>query len=551
MNYKQVLVAITDRDWNDEVSDWLKALPDIGGSLIVNSERSEQDASKRLKRSPLNAYQLIVTEIGIAADRKTPRNDKDRRGLELLKSLNSLPYHIPSILIAPKVDNELVYTTHELYRCFLVEPDATMFERCAKYVQQAFDLSSLGSVDEVVRITFELDPDRGLGFGYRIEGIGFSYSDRGVIEIDKAVIEDLLQRSASAREIKNYPNWENHLRALGRILVQKLLLDTLDLQAAYWSIVGNRRVEICFDVARSMHPVILEALIEPKSLLKQRGSPEAGEFWMLKASIYRRLRNERPTDMYPLFQGSPRSNYSRQINCLIIQADVEGSAPAVRGADGRPLSLPALPHVREEAEMLEKYLEDLKKLRPDLCIGEVCRIRLDKLAPDQNFRDYVERTLNIPDQPWHLVHYAGHCHYDDEAGKGYLFFPGSAFIEEVDLSTFSSWLCRSQFVFLSACNTSEEQVVFELANNHVPAALGFRWEIEDDLAFEYTRAFYEELFKTKSLEYAFLRTRNRMRKVAAWSKKRFWAAPLLILQLNQAGYSVKYQVPPENDENAA
>jgi hypothetical protein len=328
--------------------------------------------------------------------------------------------------------------------------------------------------------------------------------------------------------ITAHPDWEDHLKSIGEMLTKKLFLDTYPLARSYWKLGGKAKIEICFDVARSVHPVILEAFIDPDSYFK---SPH---FWMLKAPMYRRLRNEMPTDRRPLFQG-PREHQPR-INCLIIESPEGGLVPEVMDSSGDALSLANLPNAAREAESLETYLT-LKK--EEFGLGKVLRLSSSGLQ-GENFRTKVYGELTRKDITYHLVHYAGHCHYDDNAKKGYVFFPEDGFLAPVELAEFSLWLSRTQFVYLSACRSSEEEVVFELTNNHVPSAIGFRWEIDDDAAAAYTSLFYEKLFEGghRSLEYAFLDARQAMSANKQYEKKRIWAAPMLIMQLNDSEYYI-------------
>ena len=54
-------------------------------------------------------------------------------------------------------------------------------------------------------------------------------------------------------------------------------------------------------------------------------------------------------------------------------------------------------------------------------------------------------------------------------------------------------------------------MAFELANRGVPTVVGFRWDLEDKYAAEYSKAFFDELLlKDLSLERAFLKARQAM-----------------------------------------
>ncbi len=70
--------------------------------------------------------------------------------------------------------------------------------------------------------------------------------------------------------------------------------------------------------------------------------------------------------------------------------------------------------------------------------------------------------------------------------------------------------------------------MFEMARNYVPAVLGFRWDIRDDLAADFAAKFYENLFRFRSIESAFVAARNSVRRDHG-VKEQVWAAPMLVL----------------------
>ena len=111
-----------------------------------------------------------------------------------------------------------------------------------------------------------------------------------------------------------------------------------------------------------------------------------------------------------------------------------------------------------------------------------------------------------------------------------MFFPGKNYAEPLNIEDFSQLLRLAQvrFVYLSSCQSSEDDFVFQLANRGIPAILGFRWEIDDDKAKEYALRFYKYLIKHLSLEQAFLEARAYIHH--KYEDNRIWASPLLILQ---------------------
>lgn len=525
---KRILIAVADRQLSESIRVWLEeGLEDVRAYVpLVDAVENEVDARQRLKAQ---RYHLVVTQISIPADRKSPRNDKENRGLELVRSLQA---PTSSILLAPCVDSSLYDATRGFYKCVPLAPDLGLEEHLVRHALELLSSASIETVEERVRITFTLNADSPLAGSCCIEGIGFSFRFVGPIQIDKKTMTDLINKSKGAEQLTKYPSWETYLREIGEQLLQKLFIDNYMLYE-YARVAGraDRKTEIVFDIGKGDHPIFFETLLDPESL--SRAIDDGGKtFWMLKAPIYRRLRVL--TDNYPLFQGGTRQ---APTNCLIIESQVDGVVQGMRDEEGQPLTLQRLPNVPVEGRWLEDYLQGHRR---EFGLGEILRISADRLADStvnrsgkNTMKEWVHNELTRSDVDWHLVHYAGHCHYDEASGKGYVFFPGEALGEGVDLFDFSAWLSRARFVYLSGCNSSEENFVFELAHNHVPAVLGFRWKIEDGPAARYTQAFYVQLFEVhRSLEYAFLAARLQLR--AGNEKKRTWASPMLIMQLSNS-----------------
>ena len=63
----------------------------------------------------------------------------------------------------------------------------------------------------------------------------------------------------------------------------------------------------------------------------------------------------------------------------------------------------------------------------------------------------------------------------------------------------------------------------------IPAVVGFRWDIEDEQAREYTEKFYTHLFHQRSIESAFFEARKEMHD--ARPKEPIWASPVLVVQI--------------------
>jgi len=221
-----------------------------------------------------------------------------------------------------------------------------------------------------------------------------------------------------------------------------------------------------------------------------------------------------------LFNGRGRGK--EPFNALIIESPAEGVVGNLKDSAGRPLQLDTLANVTEEADAVEKILAG-KAVR-------LRRIRPQDTPAGSTFKTFVKDVLGS-DQ-WDWVHYAGHSHYDEATGKGYLLFPGE-YVDALDIELFNTYLDRAKtrFLYLSGCKSSEAGFVFELARLQIPGVLGFRWPINDWAALEFARTFYQCLFEkggTPRLDSAFLSTRCAIRD--AYKQDKIWASAMLILQ---------------------
>jgi hypothetical protein len=238
---------------------------------------------------------------------------------------------------------------------------------------------------------------------------------------------------------------------------------------------------------------------------------------MLSAPISRRLSLKEPSVGGLLFEGG------QKIHCLIVDGTTSG---LVQDQDV-DICLRTIPNVSRECDWLGDWLD---RKRMDFNIGDVKLLRAQPGGAPlaQQVKDALES------RDWGIIHFGGHSHYNTRNDVGYVFFPGveDGLIEKVELKRFSDWLRRVTFIYFSSCDSGAGPFVFGLANRRVPNILGFRWEINDPLAFEYAREFYKTLFEQRSLDQAFLKARQQM--YGLHPDDRIWAAPILIKQLAES-----------------
>ncbi len=468
-------------------------------------------------------FRLIVVFYSIAQDFRTPRNERENRGLDFLESLAQLGHaDVPKILIAPSVTNELLSRMDHVPHCRLLLIDKPeTFEQAfvdavGNAVQHTEDEVDSEAESKQVKVVLSLNLER-QSWEYQLKCVGFEYSKpAGSLQVDPRSLARLVSRSQRFGRNVNNGDWERELLEIGQDFGMMLLRGnpqfSNELQYAQGRAGGREKKSICFNIEKSVHPAALEALTDP----------EEESFWMLQVPMYRRLIRSGQSALERSALFSDRARRAEQFTALIIESPTEGVVDKLTDPDGQPLQLPSLEFVTEEASRVEALLRGKARQLRRLCPTDT--------PTGKSFRNYVQDVLRS--EQWDLVHYVGHCHYDEAAGKGYLLFPNE-YAEPLDVEIFNTWLehARTRFLYMSGCKSSEAGFVFELARLQIPGILGFRWPIDDKAALDFASTFYEQLFQNDSrpcLERAFTATRRGIRELH--KEDRIWAAAMLMLQ---------------------
>jgi hypothetical protein len=511
---KKILIVHPDADMLDLMDTAIRdKFPDLNTVGVRNLAR----AKDQCRAEACDPFSLVIVNSSIAVDTKTPRNDAENQGIELLQSLPSVGHaDVPTILIAPSVTNELLASVQQLRNCSLLLMDHSAGFEEALLSAIARSLGTLQEQEPAqVKVVVSLNLEKQT-FEYEMKGVGFTYSTpRAPLQVDALGFKRLLNRSRRAGD--NPDDWEQELLEIGQDLGTLLLYGNpgflRELHDAQAKAGGSERKSICFDIDRSVYPAALEALTEP------------GEerFWMLQVPMYRRLTRlgQSALDRTVLFhKRAPRG--PEPFSALIIESPASGPVENLTDKQGKRLFLKPLENVKEECDAVEAALS--KRASP------LRRIRPEDVPEGSSFKTYVRDVLK--EGNWDLVHYAGHSYYDESSSKGYLLLPGP-FVEELEVELFNTYLdhARTRFVYLSGCQSSETGFVFEFARLQIPGVLGFRWPIHDQAALDFAKHFYENLFSKSAapcLERAFTATRCAIREIHKQDK--IWAAAMLILQ---------------------
>jgi hypothetical protein len=130
-----------------------------------------------------------------------------------------------------------------------------------------------------------------------------------------------------------------------------------------------------------------------------------------------------------------------------------------------------------------------------------------------------------------IVHFSGHSVQADD-GSVYLILPGRepGQLKPLAIGDFAGWARDAgvQLVLLSSCQSSTPDAVFRLAQAGIPAAIGFRWEVQDDEAAYFTGQLHAMLAGAEPLARAFHAALCAVRR--EYPKTPTFASPMLIGQ---------------------
>jgi hypothetical protein len=109
--------------------------------------------------------------------------------------------------------------------------------------------------------------------------------------------------------------------------------------------------------------------------------------------------------------------------------------------------------------------------------------------------------------PWHIVHYCGHSIRADD-GDVFLVLPGNGPMDltSVSIERFAQILREAQvpLLVLSSCEGASSRSLFRVAQEGVPATIGFRWEVLSKEAQTFSERLHGNLADGKSIGKAYL-----------------------------------------------
>ncbi|MFN0111031.1 MAG: CHAT domain-containing protein [Blastocatellia bacterium] len=222
--------------------------------------------------------------------------------------------------------------------------------------------------------------------------------------------------------------------------------------------------------------------------------------------------SHKPEAFYTFIQG-----LQENLRVLIVGANSDGQIPA--------------------AEIEAKQLEE--SIKADLqLLGIPHEVKC--LTHDSDY-DSVKRSLRNGN--YHIFHYAGHGHYDEDLAESSGFVLKNGNDKKIITANEIYSLARNsnlRMVFLSSCTSAQtaERVgrgdfhsVFEaLAKADVPIVIGYRWAVADRPAMRLAEVFYHELWRTLSPGEALLRARQNAAQGDFGRDDDTWASPVMLMQ---------------------
>jgi CheY-like chemotaxis protein len=517
---KQILVVHTDPGMRSTIIRLIHEIcRDKGMASTIIAVYSQAEAKDFAAQE---TFDLIVTALDVPAGTMSASSSAEEGigGLELIRELREIHPDLAAVVtFTGSLSGELLAKLIQ-NNINMVPEAGDIAPTLTNQVCSLLDASEPVAEPKPTRVDLEITLDKEDHIcTYQFQCEGNPSEPAQVLSIDPEQFEELVDES---REVIAKPRWQHELHKIGKSLGKHLFQDTPQAREFrdkfnQWlgAVHGMNNMRIRFVVKQDLHPIALEALVD------ERAREEESQYWMLQSPIYRRLyRREAPPGLQPRALFQDEETAKGLINVLIIAADASGYAGELKK------SYDQLPSLAVEVEMLET---ELKENRQKYHIGKIKVIRREELSDGVSFKQAVEKSLTQGN--WHVVHYVGHTDLKDDSG--YVLFPRSGIspIEPVKISDFAWWLARSHFVFLSSCESAEKDFLFHLAEEDVPAVLGFRWKVSDPKALDFARCFYKHLFSAdeRSLEYAFLEARKQM--FRHFPGDPIWAAAVLVMQI--------------------
>lgn len=571
----KVLLVVASDDLEDELesleADVVQKAPS-GADVDFSFKRYVEPALSKLAHG---RFDVVVIDQWARKNKKAAGRTKPAEVVATIRAVAERAPQARIILLKDQLDDDSVFDASQAGATLVPMRTGNYVERLQAVLEEQLDRSDAGEDTAIAVGRAGTKPEYRLSLTFRgpasTNGPGCSYrlavwdDDEPLsagtelpIHCEPELIDAFLAKSSEIDEIAN----------LGRdpIQLRRCLTEIGKLGA---QIVADGQFAEDYDSIQKKHDDHRVSAIRLRINTCPEFYPGLYEA-MLPSSDDLPFVVRHPTYRHVEFEAKPatlRWNAQDPINILVVQANDENTP-------GRELMhrlvpeeqhyrFAPLPHVDAECRIFERLKHSLEEKkpwqpfpdRPDLAyqvalpVSEVTILRLEDSEEPLSLR--LERALTEnrpPERRYDILHFAGHSFALDlkEGEKDCLLvLPSSdrTRAEAVTMSELSTWLQASgaQFVYLSCCAglpsrggspaaASSAAIAQILTQKRIPVALGFRWDVEDDKAYEFAAQFYVALLaEGRSFDEAMKSARQKIYDESD-TLRTLWAAPVLLLQ---------------------
>lgn len=504
------------KDYFEDLEEELKKKLQGGASMVVKAQDTATAWELIIDPGNLNIT-LIIAYIELPEKRKVaPTSDA---AILLENRLRKNEIKTPMVIVVPKFCNKIAQQVSQLLS-HIRDSDPSLGDSIVDLVKKHKKPEK--HVDIVLNLS---DQDDASAWSYIIKGKNFQagtdYYDgklkkpspqnlKNCLYFTNEVDSKLLDKSEEAVHFLR----DNLNELLYEDNNQKSNTFSNALESALRQVDNLEQTRVQFVVDEKVYPICFEAIMSPKA---GNENMEKSDYWMQHAPLVRHVRCKESD--HTLFQ----EGLTRPTNVLIISSNVSG--PFNLGKHRTEAPLKKLANVEAECTKLKQHLDQLKV--DGVNLGD---IRVITSSKNNCCLDYIQKVLDekTGDDRWDIVHYAGHSYYDENTGGAYVFFKDSEnFNKAVEIEKFAESLSRTRLLVLSSCASANKGFMFELAKYQIPAVLGFRTEIEDDLARKFSKYFFRNLFELRSIDRAFFQARKELYEND--NAHCAWTNPILVL----------------------
>ena len=289
---------------------------------------------------------------------------------------------------------------------------------------------------------------------------------------------------AGRKKTRAVPGWREHLKMAGMPLYDNLVRSVLGeglLQEYVQRPEGLLRVHFRFHIGDSLFSAPFEALYDATS----------ESFVRIRAPLARRFliaSGIRPSN------DNRRSQLHKGLRILFVRAQAGGIAQIASDSD----ELLAHNNWFEFEQLMNLDLEEtMFREQIEGHSWQGGRIIVEYFPGEDNGDTFVDGLRKVLEtNKFDYVHFAGHSLTTD-FDQTFLIVPTGqpSMLCGLSVSAFAQWCGAAgvRFVYLSSCRGGSCRAVQNLVANGIPHVLGFRWDVEDEMAAKFAEVFYHKL----------------------------------------------------------